>query len=319
MKWIAFALFIFPIFSLHALAQAEKSIENRLLEQIQKAEITIKELHKYANLIDDHHHIGTAHNEIDGREHSCYALGMLLGQEKTVFHLNINKNPIIRASNSDEAHALRVIAQSLENFIQATKYTIKLSKDERIIEWNLDCVGHYKIPKNLILQSKNTFYQVKHDGKMLQILGSIEPGFSTKLQQAIEANPSIKVIALGSGGGLVKEALIAGRYIRSKNLETTLWNNCYSACPLVFLGGKARTIMSPYPYLGFHKIYTKQGAISNFDPIYREVADYTNSMGASSNYILRQMLSAEPSQMRIIKESDDLCKYGVATWIQRVC
>jgi hypothetical protein len=319
MKFIAFALFISPIFSLNALAQAEKSIEKRLLEQIQKAEITIEDLRKSANLIDDNHHIGTAHNEIDGREHSCYALGMLLGQEKNVLHLNINKNPIIRASDSDEAHALRVIAQSLENFIQATKYAINLSKDERIIEWNLDCTGHHKIPKNPIPQSKNTFYQVKHDGKMLQILGNIEPGFSTKLQQAIEANPNIKVVALGSGGGLVKEALIAGQYIRSKNLETTLWNNCHSACPLVFLGGKARTIMSPYPYLGFHKIYTKQGAIPNSDPIYREVANYTNSMGASSNYILKQMLSAEPSQMRIIKESDDLCKFGVATWIQRVC
>ena len=38
-----------------------------------------------------------------------------------------------------------------------------------------------------------------------------------------------------------------------------------------------------------------------------------------ANYVLNNMLSAEPNQMQIIQESDDLCKYGVTTWIQRVC
>lgn len=301
------------------LAYAQKSPQDKLSTQIIQAQITIKKLHESANLIDDNHHIGTAYNEVDGKQHFCYALGTLLGQSNSVRHLDINKSPIIQASNSDDAHALRVIAQSLENFISATKYSINLPKEERISEWNLDCVGHFKIPSDPLPSNKKTFYHIKNEGKMLQVLGNIEQGFSIKLQKAIEENPKIKVIALGSGGGLIKEALDAGRYIRSKNLETTLWNNCYSACPLVFLGGKQRTIMSPYPYLGFHKIYTKEGAISNFHPIYREVAEYVKSMGVSSNYVLNNMLSAEPNQMRIIQESDDLCKYGVTTWIQRVC
>lgn len=309
----------FTLITTTNIAYAQKSPQDKLSTQIIQAQITIKKLHESANLIDDNYHIGTAYNEIDAKQHFCYALGTLLGQGNSVRHLDINKNPTIRASNSDDAHALRVIAQSLENFIGAAKYSIDLPKEERISEWNLDCAGHFKISSNLLPSNKSTFYHIKHDGKMLQVLGSIEQGFSTKLKIAIEENPKIKVIALGSGGGLIKEALDAGRYIRSKNLETTLWSNCYSACPLVFLGGKNRTIMSPYPYLGFHKIYTKEGVISNFHPIYREVADYVKSMGASSNYVLGNMLSAEPNQMRIIQESDDLCKYGVATWIQRVC
>lgn len=310
---------IFALITTTNLAYAQRSPQDKLSTQIIQAQITIKKLHESANLIDDNYHIGTAYNEVDAKQHFCYALGTLLGQGNSVRHLDINKNPTIRASNSDDAHALRVIAQSLENFIGAVKYSIDLPKEERISEWNLDCAGHFKISSNLLPSNKSTFYRIKHDGKMLQVLGSIEQGFSTKLKSAIEENPKIKVIALGSGGGLIKEALDAGRYIRSKNLETTLWNNCYSACPLVFLGGKSRTIMSPYPYLGFRKIYTKEGVISNFHPIYREVAEYVNSMGASSNYVLNNMLSAEPNQMQIIQESDDLCKYGVTTWIQRVC
>lgn len=300
-------------------AYAKKSPQDKLSNQIIQAQVTIKKLHESANLIDDNHHIGTAYNEVDAKQHFCYALGTLLGQSNSVRHLDINKNPKIRASNSDDAHALRVIAQSLENFIGAARYSIDLPKEERIFEWNLDCAGHFKISGNLLPSNKSTFYHIKHEGKMLQVLGSIEQGFLINLKKAIEENPKIKVVALGSGGGLIKEALDAGRYIRSKNLDTTLWNNCYSACPLVFLGGENRTIMSPYPYLGFHKIYTKEGVISNFHPIYHEVAEYVKYMGASSNYVLNNMLSAEPNQMRIIQASDDLCKYGVTTWIQRVC
>lgn len=302
-----------------ALAKEYKSPEEKLSGQVIQAQIAIKKLLDAADAIDDNYHIGTAYNEVNARQHFCYALGSLLNQEESIRHLNINNNPAINASNSDDAHALRVEAQSLENFTHSVKYAKDLSKEEKIIQWNLDCAGHFKIPGKLLAPDKKTFYLIKHNGKMLHILGEIESGFAKKLQQAIDSNPGIKVVALGSGGGLVEEALRAGRYIRSKNLETTLWGNCYSACPLVFLGGTNRTIMSPYPYLGFHKIYTSKGAIPNFSPIYQNIAEYTKSMGASPDFILKNMLSAEPSQMRIIKESSDLCKYGVTTWIQRVC
>lgn len=311
--------FIIAYFATSVSAKEHESPEEKLSKQVIQAQIAIKKLRDAADAIDDNYHIGTAYNEVNSRQHFCYALGSLLDQEGSIRHLNINNNPKIKASNSDDAHALRVEAQSLENFSHAVKYARNLSKEERIIEWNLDCAGHFKIPGRLLESDKKTFYLIKHDGKMLQVLGEIEPGFAKKLQQAIDSNPGIKVVALGSGGGLVEEAISAGRYIRSKNLETTLWSNCYSACPLVFLGGTNRTIMSPYPYLGFHKIYTSKGAISNFSPIYQSIAEYTKTMGASPNFIIKNMLSAEPNQMRIIRESSDLCKYGVTTWIQRVC
>ena len=316
---IILTYFIITCFSTSVSAKVQKSPEEKLSEQVHQAHIVIKKLRDAADAIDDNQHIGTAYNEVNSRQHFCYALGSLLGQEESIRHLNINKNPKITASSSEDAHALRVEAQSLENFAYAAKYANDLSKEEKIIEWNLDCAGHFKIPGKLLESDKKTFYLIKHDGKMLQVLGEIESGFAKKLQQAIDSNPGIKVVALGSGGGLVEEAISAGRYIRSKNLETTLWSNCYSACPLVFLGGTNRTIMSPYPYLGFHKIYTSKGAISNFSPRYQNIAQYARIMGASPNFILKNMLSAEPNQMRIIKESSDLCKYGVTTWIQRIC
>lgn len=310
---------IIAYFAASVSAKEHESPEEKLSKQVIQAQITIKKLRDAADAIDDNYHIGTAYNEVNSRQHFCYALGSLLDQGDSIRHLNINNNSEIRASNSDDAHALRVEAQSLENFIHSAKYAKDLSKEEKIIEWNLDCVGHFKIPGKFIASDKKTFYLIKNNGKILQVLGEIESGFVKKLQQAIDSNPEIKIVALGSGGGLIEEALTAGRYIRSKNLETTLWGNCYSACPLVFLGGTNRTIMSPYPYLGFHKIYTSKGAVPNFFPIYQNIARYAESMGASSNFILKNMLSAEPNQMRMIRESSDLCKFGIATWIQRVC
>ena len=63
----------------------------------------------------------------------------------------------------------------------------------------------------------------------------------------------------GSGGGYIDEAMKAGAYIRRKELGTTLYINCDSACPLVFMAGVERLNWSPYPKLGFHQIYTPDG------------------------------------------------------------
>ncbi len=51
---------------------------------------------------------------------------------------------------------------------------------------------------------------------------------------------------LGSGGGYIDEAMKAGAYIRRKGLDTTLYNNCDSACPLVVMAGVERLNWSPY-------------------------------------------------------------------------
>lgn len=195
---------------------------------------------------------------------------------------------------------------------------MKLTPDDRTIEWNLDCVGHYKIKGGFVGDPKKTFFRVQNKGKVIQVLGDIGPDFSSRLQIAINANPRVTAIALGSGGGYVSEAIKAGRYIRSMRLDTTLWNNCYSACPLVFLGGRERTIHDPFPYLGFHKMYSETGPVPVSSPAYKAVGDYVSEMGASKRFVLDWMLSSEPAQMSIVRDAS-LCESNVATFIQRLC
>ena len=262
-------------FARDVIAQVKQSYSDRLSLEVEQAKILSTQLNAAANLVDNKHWIGTMYNEVDLKEHTCYSIGLLLGQPASVRHIRLNRSPPLKATDSEEAHELRIIAQSLDNFVGAAKYVKHLTPHERSATWNLDCVGHLGIKGvPVATEDRATFYRLKNDGQVLQILGDIEQGFAARLRTLIEDNPKVTTVALGSGGGYVNEAIEAGRYIRARGLKTTLWNNCFSACPLVFIGGVERLVWSPYPQLGFHKFYTPSGAIPPTSSVYREVAVY---------------------------------------------
>lgn len=288
-----------------------------LVKETHEAERLANALRELAKKVDDYYWIGTMYNEVDVPAHICYSLGMLLGLEKYVRRLRFDRS-LRPARNSEEAHARRVQAQSLDNFVMAVNATLKQSPSQRTIAWNLDCANKYGIA----LQEKGepTFYEILDEGRGIKILGAIETGFTAKLRATLARAPKATFIALGSGGGSVAEAIDSGQLIRSKGLATTIWNNCYSACPLVFLGGVERHIHSPYPSLGFHQISTPGGAISTNSPVYAIVAAYIRSMGVNDQFVLSAMLSATPAQMNMVNGADTrLCDARIATWIQRAC
>jgi type II secretory pathway pseudopilin PulG len=305
-----------------ASVQKARSAPEKLLSGEAKAATDLAEKFRAAaNRVDDEHHVGTMHNEINVPQHSCYVLGRLLGQDAYVRHRKFTYTPNFKLRTSENAYDLRVMAISLDNFANVANLILEMTREERIVEWNLDCVGNYKIPRSRwIKQSKaSTFYQVKNDGKVLQILGNIEAGFSDKIISAIESNPDVETIALGSAGGSVNEALEAGRYIRSKGLGTILWNNCYSACPLVFMGGVERTIWSPYPSLGLHQVYSKDGATPLDSRVYKDIFAYLTDMGVDTRFVLTNMWKASPNTMNVLEVGDNLCETRIATWVQRIC
>lgn len=264
--------------------------------------------------------LGTTYNEINAPEHACYALGVMVGRAGAVEHLKFDRSAPVAAKNSTEAHGLRVTAVSLDNFKLAVERVTRLSQEERAIEWNLDCVGKLGIRGPFVRPPDSAFYLLKNSGRVLQVLGPITTGFAARLRQAIEQNAGIQTVALGSGGGSVYEALEAGRYIRAMRLGTVLWNDCLSACPLVFAGGVERAIFSPYPSLGFHKIYTSSGPVPLDSQVYRDITSYLAEMGVSNGFVLSRMLSAEPNQMTYVEGTEDaLCLGRLATSIQRIC
>lgn len=318
-------LLVLTLVASHASAQEAEptslTVNAGLTKEVREAERLTKALRASADKVDHEVWIGTMYNEVDLAEHTCYALGMLLGLETSVRHLRFERHPTLTARNSDQAHDLRVKAQSLDNFLNAAASSLKMSPGQRGIAWNLDCSGQYRIARvPLNTTGESTFYEVTNGGRGLKILGAIEKGFAAKLRATLEAAPQVEFVALGSGGGSVAEAITAGKLIRSKGLATTVWNSCYSACPLVFLGGVDRQVHSPYPSFGFHQISTSAGAIPTDSPVYRRVAEYIREMGADDRFVVAAMLRATPTQMNMINGANaKLCQARIATWVQRSC
>lgn len=206
-------------------------------------------------------HMGTALNELHVNEHSCSILGRMLGKVRYIKHLEVDYSDEALAGFNDNQPGvsdddLAVAMISLDNWISNAQRLVNASPDERIREWNLDCVGQFDIPASASLRESNveTFFTLNNDGEVLRVFGDVEEGFAARLDAALNRHPTVKVVALGSAGGSVYEAIRAGQNIRSRRLSTVLWNECLSACTLVFLGGVERQIWSPYPRLGFHRV-----------------------------------------------------------------
>lgn len=293
------------------------TIDAGLKKEIREAKQLSQSLRTSADKVDNEVWIGTMFNDVDLPAHSCYSLGMLLNLEVNVRQLRFDRSSQ-GARTADEANALRIRAQSLDNFVSAASASLKQSSAQRSISWNLDCSGKYGV--SLKQKGIPTFYEITNEGRGIKILGEIEAGFTAKLTATLARAPKAEFVALGSGGGSVAEAIASGRLIRSKGLATTIWNNCYSACPLVFLGGAERHVHSPYPSFGFHQISTVTGAIPTNSPVYSRVADYIREMGVNDQFVLAAMLRATPEQMNMVNGADvQLCRSRVATWIQRAC
>ncbi|MEH6740283.1 MAG: hypothetical protein V7695_17335 [Sulfitobacter sp.] len=264
--------------------------------------------------------LGTAMNEVGAPEHTCGILGRMLGLSDQIKHLEENPEPeLSKPPTEDQLFELMAFAQSLNNWAHIAESMRRESDDSKKKIWNLECVGRLGIAANAGLIVKETSAEFRVEGADLLVLGNIEANFSDRLEAVLQQNPQIERLVLGSGGGSVVEALKAGLVVRKRGLSTTLRSNCFSACPLVFLGGQKRTIWSPYPVLGFHRMSDGSGrAIHPSHPLYEVIFTYVESMGADPNFFLASMLRADPIEM-YEPDHADLCRYFVATWVQRLC
>ena len=260
---------------------------------------------------------GTMYNGYKTQEHQCAILGRMLDHAEAIRHLEEFDYPPMDASS--DPHDLLVFSISLENWVAAARWAKSATVDQRINRWNLDCVGQFGIASTLFMKSDKPEAEFQVDGKQLHVYGDIDAGFADRFEQALNANTAISEVTLGSGGGSVRDALLAGLLIRSRGLDTTIYGNCYLACPLVFLGGNHRVVWAAPYRLGFHQIYTGAGVPIPFDDeLYGLVAHYIAKMGGDPTMVLAWMYSAGPSEM-FEPEPEDLCAATVATFVQRIC
>jgi len=260
-------------------------------------------------------HLGTVHNEIHANEHTCTILGRML--DKVEYIESLERSTDFELTNLDP-HTTGLAAQSLGNWVFIAKKFLQVSRNRKIQVWNLDCVGMMGIPTVAYIElgDDETFFDI--DGSTLRILGDIEPGFFEKLRAEITLHPEVRVVSLGSGGGSVYEAIRSGLLIRSLNLDTSLWNNCYSACTIVFIAGVERKVWSPYPDLAFHQVSLDGSAVPFDDRVYNDLAEYSDVLGVEPSVFLGLMQSAPPSDF-FVPIVSDLCDLKLATWVQRIC
>lgn len=94
--------------------------------------------------------------------------------------------------------------------------------------------------------------RVLNDGTVLALDGGIGFGAAASVDAALRRNPAVRTLHLNSGGGRVIAARLLHAVIERAGLDThTRWG-CASACTVVFLAGKRRT-MHPAAQLGFHQ------------------------------------------------------------------
>lgn len=283
------------------------------IERVQKASEAYFE---YAKEAGGTSWAGTMYNGHEFDRHQCAIVGRMLGLESAVVELETMPYPPM--DETSDPHDLLVFSISLGNWVGAAKGALEMNESQRRSVWNLDCVGSLGISTAHYIENQEPDAQFKVADGTLYVYGDIEPGFFERFKAELDSDVPITQVALGSGGGSVGDALLSGAEIRSRGLDTTIYGNCYSACPLVFMGGQKRILWATPNRLGFHQVSRNGTAVPYDDDIYVGLAEYLHIMGIDAKTVITWMLSKPPEGMHepLVAE---LCDVGVATWVQRIC
>lgn len=283
---------------------------------IEKVQQASDDYFEYAREVGAAGGVGSMYVGYEFDRHQCAILGRMLGLEDVIIDLETMPYPPM--DETSDPQDLLVFATSLENWVIAAEGALEMDEAQRLSVWNLDCVGHQGIATEHYLGNSNPNAQFKVENNTLYVYGDIDTGFFDRLKNALDGDAGITEVALGSGGGSVVDALLAGREIRARGLGTTIYGNCFSACPLVFMGGTKRNIWASVYRLGFHQMSRAGVPVPITDDAYGLAAQYLTVMGVDTDAVLAWMLGAPPSEM-FEPPVEALCAANVATWIQRVC
>ena len=103
------------------------------------------------------------------------------------------------------------------------------------------------------------------------------------LLNTLKENPNIKVIHLTSWGGIIGAAVEMADIIIDFGLDTHVKEICFSACPLLLIGGEVRTLERGSK-IGFHRSSWKSDNMKSFyeDKETREFHGWKNEFDFSS-------------------------------------
>ena len=324
MKRLLAALFFIIALSSASTAQdaepwptAIANVESRLEDYVQRADELLRlEDDFYASInVSPLMYAGNACANCYWPTHQCAILGRMLGKTDFISHLE-EPLPPLTAPLGDVWET----AQSLSQWVHTAKRLLTKPLEERANIWDLECVGSFGIPTRAYSAVGLGAVNMRVDGTYLWVYGDIEDGFYGELVSFLDQHPEVRTVGLGSAGGSVLDAILSGIEIRKRGLNTQLTGPCLSACPLVFMGGKERGVMRPFPVFGFHQISVNSAPIPFNAPEYDDLRDYALSMGIDGDWIVQKFYSAAPHEMNMqgntIEERDQICSTGLVTWYQ---
>ena len=104
-----------------------------------------------------------------------------------------------------------------------------------------------------------------------------------ELLKTLKNNPNIKIVHLTSWGGLISAAVEMADIIIDFELDTHVKEICFSACPLLLIGGETRTLERGSK-IGFHRSSWSSDSMKSFfeDKETREIYGWTNEFDFSS-------------------------------------
>ena len=103
------------------------------------------------------------------------------------------------------------------------------------------------------------------------------------LLKTLKENPNIKTITLTSWGGIIFAAVEMADIIIDFELDTHVKEICFSACPLLLVGGETRTLERGSK-IGFHRSSWDSDSMKSFyeDKETREIYGWKNEFDFSS-------------------------------------
>ena len=264
--------------------------------------------------------IGQIGADIDIERHRCAILGRMLGRIDEIAALEKIDYPTLNDQLDDYDAAM--FASSLYNWIDIAQWALAAKEADRINRWNLDCIGQMGIPVSAYIghAAPEAQFAYHRQSGQLTVYGDIDTGFYDRFLAQLDRSEGVREVLLGSGGGSVRDAIMAGREIRKRRLDTTLFGNCYSACPLVFAGGNNRTVWASVRHdFGFHQVSLSDGAaVPDDHPVYAVIAAYLTDMGVDAQTFLGWMHKVPPSDI-YTPDIRATCAPKLVTFVQRVC
>ena len=143
--------------------------------------------------------------------------------------------------------------------------------------------------------------------------GELTHGVTKRLAAYLADNTHLTALHLDSPGGNIFEARGLAKLVISAGLDTHVETNCSSACTIVFIAGRRRTLQ-PNARLGFHSYALMDAAkLPQFDVRAEEKrdADFFSQQGVSADFVSR--LYDSPNQSIWFPARDELLRANVLT------